>query len=101
MAQAEKKELNAEDAIDIAFDLFEKYVKRGAQLRNVLLEELEPDEGGWIVSIGFDGSREETTQPASAGSFSALAGFGSVKKTTVREIRHIYLDEEGNFLRIR
>jgi hypothetical protein len=39
MGQA-SKELGAEDAINIAFALFEKYVDRAQGLKNVLLDEL-------------------------------------------------------------
>jgi|SRR6056297_2763543 len=96
MAQS-SKQLSADQAIDIAFELFEKYVARGKSLQNVLLEELEPKNGGWVVSIGFDGSRKERSEPASIGSLAALGGFGNVTTTTVREIRHFYLDENGEF----
>lgn len=99
MAQTEK-ELAAEDAISLAFELFDQFVDRGKGLRNVLLEELEPNDGGWIVSIGFDGSRKETTEPASIGGLAAISNFGNVTTTTVREVRHIYLDAHGNFLRM-
>lgn len=99
MAEAHK-EPSADDAINIAFDIFKRYVDRDGALKNILLEELEPLEGGWIVSIGFDGSRKETTEPAVTGSMAALTGFGNVKTTTVREVRHIHIGADGKFQKI-
>ncbi|MEO0938514.1 MAG: hypothetical protein AAFY38_10205 [Pseudomonadota bacterium] len=98
MGEAQKSELSAEQAIEVAFDLFRKYVERGNPLPNVLLEELEPLDGGWLVSIGFDGDRTEKSEPNRTG---ALAFLGSeVKTVTVREVRSFHLDADGNFQRM-
>ena len=96
----EQQTLNAEGIVEKAFDYFEKFVRRGNQLDGVLLEGLEPDDDGWIVSIGFDGRRQETSEPASPSAMASLAGFGSKTTKTVREVRHFHLDNQGNFQRL-
>jgi len=96
----QKTELTAEQAVNFGFEYFEKFVARGNQLTDVLLEELEPRDDGWIVSIGFNGLRKETSEPISPGSMAAFSGFGSKTTKTVREVRHIYLDNQGKFQKI-
>lgn len=95
--QNDQPELPAEIAVEKAFEYFDKFVARGAHLDSVLLEELEPVDGGWIVSIGFNGKRQETSEPAAVGAIAALSGFGTKTTKTVREIRHIHLDKQGRF----
>jgi len=94
------EELDVEAIVEKAFEYFNKFVDRGNKLESVLLEGLEPYEDGWIVAIGFDGKRKESTEPSSAGVVAALSGFGSKTTTTVREVRHLYLDSEGKFRKI-
>lgn len=96
----EQQKLDVDAIVEKAFEIFDRFVNRGNQLDGVLLEGLEPEGDGWIVSIGFYGKRQESSEPASAGAMAALAGFGSKTTKTVREVRHIYLGEEGNFKRI-
>ena len=93
----EQQKSDIETIVEKAFDYFETFVARGDKLDSVLLEGLEPEGDGWVVGIGFNGKRQEYTEPHTIG---ALAGFGSKTTTTVREIRHIYLDKEGNFQKI-
>lgn len=95
-----QQRLDVEAIVKKAFEYFYKFVDRNKRLDGVLLEDLEPQGDGWIVGIGFNGKRKESSQPAAAGAFGALAGFGSSTTTTVREVRHIYLDNEGNFQKI-
>ena len=91
-----KQGLTADQALDRAFEMFERFVKRDRVLRNVLLEELERVEEGWVVAIGFDGNRQESSEPSGNASW-----LGGQKKTvTVREIRHFYLDQNGDFIRM-
>ncbi|WP_147238858.1 hypothetical protein [Rhodosalinus halophilus] len=89
--------LTADQAIDLAFDYFERFVDRGQNLQNVLLEELQPQADGWIVSIGFDGSRQEISEPAYSGAVAALSGFGQKTTKYTREIRHFHIDGSGGF----
>ncbi|KPP88509.1 MAG: hypothetical protein HLUCCO07_16485 [Rhodobacteraceae bacterium HLUCCO07] len=96
----EQQTLTAEAIVDKAFDYFEKLVSRGKQLDGVLLEGLEPEDDGWIVSIGFNGRRYETSEPTSPSAMAALSGFGSKTTKTVREVRHFHLDKQGNFQRL-
>lgn len=98
--QDDKPELAAEDAIELAFGYFDRFVARGTELKSILLEELEPVDEGWIVSIGFDGKRQEISEPASIGAMAALSGFGTRTTKVVREIRHIHIDKQGRFLRM-
>jgi hypothetical protein len=97
----QQPELDAEKIVDEAFLYFDKFVARGMELQSVLLEGLEPTESGWVISIGFDGKRQETTEPASKGAMAALQGFGNKTTTTVREVRQIYLDNAGNFKKMK
>ena len=96
----EQKNLTVEEIIERAFDFFERFVNRSQQLDGILLEGLEPQDDGWIVSIGFNGKRQESTEPASIGSMAALTGFGNKTTKTVKEIRHIHLDHKGAFKRM-
>lgn len=96
----EQQELDIEAIVEKAFEYFEKFVARGKQLDNVLLEELEPQDDGWMVAIGFNGKRQETSEPASAGAMATLSGFGSRTTTTVRELRRVYLNNDGSFQKI-
>lgn len=96
----EQKNLDVEEIIEKAFDFFERFVNRSQRLDGILLEGLEPQDDGWIVSIGFNGKRQESTEPASIGSMAALTGFGNKTTKTVKEIRHIYLDHKGAFKRM-
>lgn len=89
--------MTIDDIVEAAFNLFNRLVDRGKKLDGVLLEGLEPDGNGWIVSIGFNGVRKETSEPASTGALAALSGFGSRTTTTVREVRHIHLSDKGVF----
>jgi hypothetical protein len=98
--EQEKTELTAEQAVEFGFDYFEKFVARDKYLNNVLLEGLEPNGDGWIVSIGFNGLRQETSEPVSPGSMAAFGGYGSKTTKTVREVRHIHLDSQGQFEKI-
>ncbi|WP_131821975.1 hypothetical protein [Salipiger thiooxidans] len=93
----ERQEMDVDAIVEKAFDYFDRFVNRGNRLDGVLLEGLEPEEDGWIVSIGFDGKRQETSEPATAGAMAALSGFGSKTVKTVREVRHIHLGNEGSF----
>ncbi|WP_146193240.1 hypothetical protein [Salibaculum griseiflavum] len=95
-----KAKLTADEAIERAFALFARFVQRDTNLSNVLLEQLEPTDEGWLVSIGFDGKRQEISEPSSTGAMAALSGFGQKTTKTVREVRHFHLGEEGEFLRM-
>lgn len=95
-----QQKLTAEEIVEKAFSFFETFVARSNQLEDVLLEELEPEGNGWIVSIGFNGTRQKTTEPANLGAMAALSGYGSKTITIVREVRRIYLDDEGNLIKI-
>lgn len=99
MSQKQQK-LDIDTIVEKAFDFFERFVNRSHKLEDVLLEGLEPQEDGWIVSIGFNGKRQESSEPASVGAIAALSGFGSKTTKTVREVRHIHLDNDGNFKRM-
>lgn len=96
----EQQKLDIEAIVEKAFEYFDRFVDRGNKLNGILLEELEPQDDGWVVAIGFNGERQESSQPATVGAMAALAGFGSKTTTTVREVRHVYLDNEGNFQKI-
>jgi hypothetical protein len=96
----EQVELDAETIVEKAFEYFEKFVKRNNKLDGVFLEGLDPADDGWVVSIGFDGKRHETSEPATINALAALSGYGQKKTVTVREIRHFYLDRAGNFKRL-
>lgn len=98
MMSDETQELDVDSLIHKAFEYFERYVERDNQLASVLLEALEPQDDGWIISIGFNGERQEFSEPA--GGFSAIAGLGSKTTKTVREVRHIQLDRFGNLKKI-
>jgi hypothetical protein len=91
---------DVEAIVEKAFEFFDRFVDRGNELDGVLLEELEPQGDGWVVAIGFNGKRQESSEPANVGAMAALSGFGKKTTTTVREVRHIYLDEKGSFLKI-
>lgn len=95
-----QQKLDVDAIVEKAFEYFDRFVDRGNRLNGVLLEELEPQDDGWIVSIGFNGKRQESSEPANVGAMAALAGFGSKTTKTVREVRSIYLDNEGNFQKI-
>lgn len=97
--QEQEADLTAEMAVETGFEYFEKFVARGNKLQDVLLEGLEPIDDGWIVSIGFNGTRDQVTEPAVSG-VTALGVFGKKTTTVVREIRHIYLDKYGNFKKL-
>ncbi len=96
----EQQKLSVEEIVEKAFSYFETFVDRDNRLDGVLLEGLEPEGDGWIVSIGFNGKRQETSEPANLGAMASLSGFGKKTTKTVREVRHIYLDNEGIFQRI-
>lgn len=96
----EQLALDAEAIVEKAFEYFDKFVIRNSKLDGVFLEGLEPDDDGWVVSIGFDGKRYETSEPATVNALAGLSGFGQKKTVTVREVRHIYLDHSGNFKRL-
>jgi hypothetical protein len=93
----EQQKLDVEAIVEKAFEYFDLFVNRKNQLEGVLLEELEPQDDGWIVAIGFNGKRQQSSEPASVGAMATLAGFGNKTTTTVREVRHIYLDNKGSF----
>lgn len=95
-----KEKLEVDEIVDKAFEYFDRFVVRGSRLDDVLLEELEPLDDGWVVSIGFNGKRRELSEPASVGAMAALSGFGNKTTTTVREVRHIYLGHDGGFQKI-
>ena len=92
-----KEGISAEKAIDFAFDYFDRFVDRGQNLQNVLLEELQPQADGWVVSIGFDGSAQEVSEPVYSGAAAALSGFGQKTTKHTREIRHFFIDGSGAF----
>lgn len=96
----EEQKLDVDTIVEKAFEYFDRFVDRKNQLDGVLLEELEPQDDGWVVTIGFDGWRHETTEPTAGVGMAALAGFASKTTKTVREVRRIHLDNEGRFLRI-
>lgn len=96
----EQQKMDIEAIIEKAFEYFNNFVDRKNQLDGVLLEELEPQDDGWIVTIGFNGKRQESSEPASTGTMAYLTGFGSKTTTTVRELRHIHLDNYGSFQRM-
>jgi hypothetical protein len=96
----DKQNLDAEAIVNRAFNYFGMFVARDSQLDGVLLEGLEPLGDGWIVAIGFDGQRKETSEPANVGSLGALSGFGSKTTTTVREVRRFHIDNEGTLQKI-
>lgn len=93
----EQQKLSIDEIVEKAFDIFDRFVNRSNELEGVLLEGLEPQDDGWIVSIGFNGKRQESSEPSSVGSLAALSGFGNKTTKTVREVRHIYLGNEGEF----
>jgi hypothetical protein len=95
-----ESEVDAEKAVERAFEFFDRFVARGSTLESVLLEELEPTDNGWIVSIGFNGKREETSEPVTASAFGALGNLGTRTTRVVREVRHIFLDKTGKFLKM-
>lgn len=97
---SDEEKLEVDEIVAKAFEYFDRFVDRGNKLDGVLLEELEPQENGWVVSIGFNGKRQESSEPASIGAMAALSGFGSKTTTTVREVRHIYLGNDGSFQKI-
>ena len=71
------EELDVEAIVEKAFGYFYKFVDRGNKLESVLLEELEPNEDGWIVAIGFNGKRKESTEPSSAGPRPPFVRYGT------------------------
>lgn len=97
---SDEDKLEVDTIVDKAFEYFDRFVVRGQKLDSVLLEELAQKDDGWIVTIGFDGTRKESSEPAYAGALAGLSGLGSKKTTTVREIRHIHLGNDGRFQRI-
>jgi hypothetical protein len=96
----EQQNLDIEAIVEKAFEYFDAFVKRKNQLDGILLEELEPQDDGWIVAIGFNGKRLESSEPSTVGAMSVFAGLGNKTTTTVREVRHIYLDNKGIFQKI-
>jgi hypothetical protein len=96
----EQQKMDVEAIVEKAFEYFDVFVKRKNQLDGILLEELEPQDDGWIVAIGFNGKRQESSEPSTVGAMSVLAGYGNKTTTTVREVRHIYLDNKGIFQKI-
>ena len=85
--------VSADQAIELAFEYFERYVSRGQTFSQVLLEELEPSStGGWIVAIGFSGGRfKETTKG------SQVSLFAEKLKEELRDVRHFYISSDGSF----
>lgn len=93
----EQVALDAEAIVEKAFEYFEKFVRRNNKLDGVFLEGLSPNEEGWVVSIGFNGKRHETSEPAAPNSLSVLTGHAQKKTVILREILHFHLDHAGNF----
>ncbi|XAT61112.1 hypothetical protein GN278_10385 [Rhodobacteraceae bacterium Araon29] len=96
----EQKTLDVEAIVDRAFEYFDKLMKKSGNLHGVLLEGLEPKDNGWIVSIGFDGGVEETSQESGNFAKSILGNFNekTTKTTkTIRLVRCVHLDNQGNF----
>ena len=92
----ESKSLSADEAIEKAFEYFEKYVERGTQLSHVLLEELEylGEGDGWRVVVGFDIGRTKKTN-------SSPVLFGEEKKEPIREFRSFYVSElDGSLIKL-
>jgi hypothetical protein len=100
IVSTKKEKLEVDKIVEKAFEYFDRFVVRDNRLDGVLLEELEPQDDGWVVAIGFNGKRQESSEPASVGAMAALSGFGSKTTTTVREVRHIYLGSDGGFQKI-
>lgn len=93
MADPVEKEIDADQAIESAFDFFQRYVARGKHKAHVLLEGLEHDGSDWCVSIGFDDGRFNEK--------SSTLSFGERTREPVREIRHIYISAtDGSLTRI-
>jgi hypothetical protein len=96
----EQQKLDVEAIVEKAFEYFDTFVNRNNKLDGILLEELEPQDEGWMVAIGFNGERLQSSEPANVGTMYVLAGLSNKTTTTVREVRHIYLDNKGIFKKI-
>lgn len=94
MSEIAGSALSADDAIKKAFEYFDQHFARGDKKPNhVLLEGLEPEADGWVVSIGFDEGRFRET--------SSTLAFGERTKEPLREIRRFHLSGcEGKLERI-
>lgn len=96
----ENQELDAEAIVETAFEYFDKFVKRNEDLDGILLEGLELSGDEWIISIGYNGKRQESSEPVANSSYAALVGYGSKTIKTIREVRTIHLGSDGSFRRI-
>jgi len=88
--------LSADEAIEKAFEYFEKYVERGQRLSHVLLEELEyiGEGDGWRVVVGFDIGRTKKTN-------ASAVLFGEEKNEPIREFRSFIISEiDGSLIKL-
>jgi hypothetical protein len=89
-----KDRLNAKQAIEAGFQLFQDFFDK-ADTSRVLLEGLEylESDGEWLVTIGFDAGRKKET--------SSSFGFGERTLEPVREKRQFFLNaKDGSLLRM-
>ena len=91
MAQPAVEVFSAKEAIVRAREVFDDLFA-GSAVRYVLLDGVEylEDSDQWMITIGFDIGRQST---------SGLGVFDP-KKTPIREQRHIFLDADGNFIKM-
>lgn len=92
MEDATKPKLTAKEAVKAAFTAFGEFYEDTAA-SYVLLDGVRYDEerGEWVVTIGFDIGRKESTN----------LGFLGNTNRPARERRNFYLDgDTGSFLRI-
>lgn len=93
---SETKTLSAEQAIEKAFEYFNKLV-RPDRKSHVLLEglELSHDDKEWVVTIGFDIGREKVT----SGGMSSF--FPDRAREPIRQFSTIHIDAaDGSFIKL-
>lgn len=94
---SETKNLTADDAIERAFEIFDKYV-RGAKKSHILLEGLELNDSAceWRVVIGFDlGRMKEAPDPRGP----IFQTFSQNVKEPIREHSVIIIDAASGDLK--
>ena len=93
MAVADAQNLTAKEAIKVAREYFNDFFQ-GSVVNNILLEEIEFEDGLWSVPIGFDVGRTKMRQPSG----NALAAIRPSEVVPVREARTFVIRDKDSAL---